>query len=155
MSLLTPLKPGKSRESLAWKLRPLTWAPRGPVRLQVKLVSRSESNTTRRVLSTSSVRQWRKAAGADEQRTGDVDAIFRFRFLDMRSDWNWRFSERQELRFGGSAGRADADYDYALVASISDPGAPGGMVDISHAHEVHARGSQWGAHAAWRGRAGR
>lgn len=107
------------------------------------------------VLSTSSVRQWRKAAGADEQRTGDVDAIFRFRFLDLRSDWNWRVSERQELRFGGSAGRADADYDYALVASINDPGAPGGMVDISHAHEVHARGSQWGAHGAWRGRAGR
>jgi hypothetical protein len=104
------------------------------------------------VLSASSVQQTRDSAGDDEQRTGDVDADFRFRFLDLRSEWSWQASERQVLEFGVSAGRAEADYDYALAGFIVDPLAPGGAVDISHAHYLDLSGDKFGAFAAWRGR---
>lgn len=107
------------------------------------------------IVSTSSARQRRAAAGEDEQRTGDVDADFRFRFLDLRSDWTWTLSERQVLLFGGNASRAQADYQYRLVATQVNPTAPGGFVDLSHANAVNARGTKAGVHAAWRGRLAR
>lgn len=121
------------------------------ITLGQQLGDRLQSNT---VVSTSSVRQWRAAAGSDEQRTGDVDADFRFRFFDLRSDWTWNATDRQVFLFGASAGRARADYDYRLIATHLNPSVPGGVVDISYAHDLDVRGDKLGAHAAWRGRIG-
>lgn len=104
------------------------------------------------MVATSTVRQWRAAAGSDEHRTGDVDADFHFRFLDVRSDWTWNATSRQVWSFGVNAGRAQADYDYRLIATQVNPTAPGGFVDISHAHDLDVSGDKLGAHAAWRGR---
>ena len=104
------------------------------------------------IVATSAVRQRRVAAGSDEQRTGDVDADFHFRFLDLRSDWNWSVTDRLVLLFGANAGRAQADYDYRLIGVLVNPAAPGGLVDISHAHDLEVRGSKQGAHVAWRAR---
>ncbi|HUQ09354.1 MAG TPA: TonB-dependent receptor plug domain-containing protein [Steroidobacteraceae bacterium] len=106
------------------------------------------------VLSASTVRQQRDSFGEEEQRTGDVDADFRFRFLDLRSDWSWNFSERQALLFGANAGRTQADYEYALVGTKISPAA-GGWVDIDYAHDLDLSGDEFGAHVAWRGRLAR
>jgi outer membrane receptor protein involved in Fe transport len=110
------------------------------------------SNT---VLSVSSARQWRDAIGEEEQRAGNVHADFRFRFLDLRSDWTWNLDDHQLLLFGANSGRAEADYDYWLVATKVNPTAPGGVVNISYAHDLDVKGDKLGAHAAWRGRVGR
>ncbi len=106
------------------------------------------------LLSTSTVRQKRDAFGEEAQRVGDVYADFRFRFLDLRSDWTWNFTDRQVLLFGANAGHAQADYDYSLLGRRIDPAA-GGWVDIDHAHDIDVRGNKFGAHAAWRGRVAR
>ncbi len=110
-----------------------------------------ESDT---VLAVSEVTQKRDASGEDEQRTGDVFADFRFQFLDLRSDWRWSLSTAQMLLFGINASQASANYDYALAGYILNPSAPGGRIDISHAHELSPRADKYGAHAAWRGRIG-
>jgi hypothetical protein len=104
------------------------------------------------VLATSSVRHTRAAQGEDEQRTGDVDADFRFRYLDLRSDWTWNLTERQLLLFGFNAGRAHADYEYRLTGTQVNPTVPGGIVNLNHAHDLDLEGRKQGAHAAWRGR---
>ena len=106
------------------------------------------------VLAVSEVRQQRDANGEDEQRAGDVFSDFRFRFLDLRSDWNWSLSSRQLLAFGFNANQARAEYDYSLAGYLVNPSVPGGRVDISHAHRLAPRGEKYGAHAAWRGRIG-
>jgi hypothetical protein len=112
---------------------------------------RIESST---VLSTSSVQQTRDSAGEEEQRTGDVYADYRFRFLDLRSEWSWQLTERQLLEFGVNAGSAQADYDYTLTGIQMNPSVPGGQVDISRAHYLDVRGEKFGAFGAWRTRVG-
>jgi hypothetical protein len=112
----------------------------------------SDALQSRTLLLTSEVRQRRDAFGVDEQRSGDVRADFQFKYTDLRSDWSWRFREGQLLKFGFIAGSSDADYDYALVGAIVDPLAPGGSVDVSHAHDLRVSGRKLGAHAAWRSR---
>jgi hypothetical protein len=105
------------------------------------------------LLSTSSVRQTRDAAGVEQdERSGDVYADFRFQFLDFRSDWSWQITDGQVLEFGVNVGKAQADYDYSLVGTKVNPLAPGGMVDISYAHDLDVSGDKFGAFAAWRGR---
>lgn len=106
------------------------------------------------LLSASSVRQWRKARGREEYRVGDVDADHRFRFLDLRSDWSWMLTERQMLLFGANAGRARADYDYTLLGDRLSATLPGTQEIIDIAYHLEPRGSESGAHLAWRGRAG-
>lgn len=106
------------------------------------------------VLSTSTVRQERDAFGEEEGREGDVDADFRFRFLDLRSDWAWDLSDRQVLLLGANAGRTQADYQYALTGRKISP-ATGGWVDIDYAHDLDPGGNKLGAHVSWRGRVAR
>jgi hypothetical protein len=103
-------------------------------------------------LSLAQVRERRDARGVDEQRGGDVQSDFRFRFLDLTSDWRWSLSTDQLLLFGLDAHRSRADYDYALVGHIVNPTAPSGRVDIDRSHVLEVSGSRHGAHLAWRGR---
>jgi hypothetical protein len=104
------------------------------------------------VLSTATVRQRRDSEGEDEQRRGEVDADFRFRFSDLRSDWTWRFTERHMLLFGAAAGHTTADYDYTLTGYLVNPVAPGGREAIDRAFVGELDGSKHALHAAWRGR---
>ena len=104
------------------------------------------------VLSTSSVQQTRVAQGEEEQRTGDVNADFRFQFVDLRSEWSWDLTDRQLLEFGMNAGTAQADYDYALLGTRLNPSIPGGVENIDYAHDLDLSGEKLGAYAAWRGR---
>jgi outer membrane cobalamin receptor len=104
------------------------------------------------LISASSSRQWRKAAGEDEQRSGDVDADFRSRFLDLRSDWDWSPGERQALLFGATVGRARAEYDYSLLGDRVNTAVPGAREDLTRSHDIDVAGSKLGAHAAWRAR---
>jgi hypothetical protein len=104
------------------------------------------------VLSTSTLEQTRDSSGSDEQRTGDVDADFDFRFLDFRSDWSWQATDRQVIDFGMNAGRAHADYDYSLTGFIIAPLEPSGVRDLAYAHDLDLTGSKLGFHGAWRGR---
>jgi outer membrane cobalamin receptor len=131
---------GEGRAAHAW------------ITLGQKSGDRLESST---VLSVSRVRQWRQAQGEDSLRTGDVDAAYRFTFFDARSDWTWTLTERQMLLFGANAGLTEADYDYTLTGTITNPTVPGGLVDISRADALAVRGRKLGAHAAWRSRLAR
>ena len=111
-----------------------------------------ESLESKTLVSASSVRQSRKAFGEEKQRSGNVDADFRFRFLDLRSDWTWNADERQALLFGANLGRTHAVYAYQLVGDRVNPAVPGTREDISRSHDIDVSGTKAGAHAAWRGR---
>jgi hypothetical protein len=102
--------------------------------------------------SVSSVRQWRKASGSEEYRANAVDADFRFRFLDLRSDWTWSLSDAQMLLFGADAGRSQADYAYSLSGDRMSSAVPGTREVIDYSHDLDLRGTRLGVHAAWRAR---
>jgi outer membrane cobalamin receptor len=101
-------------------------------------------------VSTSRVLHTRDSSGEDDERYGDVDADFRFTFVDLRQDWSWTLSDRNLLRFGANAGWAKADYHYLLDAGIYDARAPGGVEVISRSTDLEVSGSKVGVHAAWR-----
>jgi hypothetical protein len=106
------------------------------------------------VAAMSDVRQTRDAQGVDDERFGDVLSDFRFRFVDLRQNWSWNVRERHLARWGVNVGRAQADYDYRLIATIFDPRAPGGAIDISRAANLHVDGDKYGLYASWRSRFG-
>lgn len=109
-----------------------------------------DSLTVRTLLSASTAEQTRDSAGEDDRRYGAVVADFEFDFLDLQQDWSWTLGERHLVRWGVSANRTEASYDYALDAGIFDPRVPGGIEDVSHQNDVDARGDRLGAYASWR-----
>lgn len=102
------------------------------------------------LLSAARSTETRDADGVDDVRSGDVVADYRFGFFDLRQDWSWTANGRNLLRFGFNAGRSTADYDYTLFATINDPVAPGGVVNLAYAHDLNVSGSKFGGYAAWR-----
>lgn len=104
------------------------------------------------VLAIADVTQNRDAQGEDDHRTGDVVADYDFRFLDLRSDWSLQVGDQHLPRWGISVNRTEASYDYVLTGGIFNDLAPGGMVDVSHAHDLDVSGSKLGVYASWRTR---
>jgi hypothetical protein len=81
----------------------------------------------------------------------DLDMTRELQFANWRQDFSWPLSERQLLRFGASAARYQADYDYDLISFILDPSITGGPPqDTSRSAALEAETTELAAWAAWR-----
>ncbi len=113
----------------------------------------NESWNTRTVAALADMEHVRDSAGTEvNERTGDVDSDFAFRFFDIRQDWSWTGSDRHLPRFGFNASRHEASYDYHLSGSIFYPNDPRGRIDIQRDTDLDVEGTRLGAWASWRTR---
>ncbi len=112
----------------------------------------SDAVSMRTLVSAATVNQQRAANGSEGRRSGDVRSDNDFRFLDLRQDWSWTWSERHLPRFGFNFSRQEASYDYMLVAQIRDPLITPVPIDIAYATDMNAHLDKLGLFASWRTR---
>jgi outer membrane cobalamin receptor len=104
------------------------------------------------LLSVATVNQKRDANGAEDRRTGDVHSDNEFRFLDFKQDWSWHLSDRHLPRWGFNVNRQQGDYDYSLVARITDPLVTPVPIDIVYGTNMDVRANKLGVYGSWRTR---
>jgi outer membrane cobalamin receptor len=114
----------------------------------------SDSLRTLTIVSASTVDRQREA---DDIRPEDIVASLdnraEFEFLALRQDWSWQPWSRHLWRWGLTAERQHADYDYQLTSFITDPLITGGVpIDTSRAADVDASGWKAGVYASYRTR---
>ena len=112
----------------------------------------SDSLRTLTIVSASTVDRQRAAGDIRPLEViADLDTRSEFEFLALRQDWSWQPASRHLWRWGLTAERQSADYDYQLASFIIDPLITGGQpIDTSRAADLDVDGWKAGLYASYR-----
>ncbi len=97
----------------------------------------------------------RRSANEDrpDELTADLDDSADFQYASLRQDWAWQPHSRHLFKWGVSASRERADYDYRRDSFITDPFLAGDEpIDTSQRVLLDTEVQGTGGYAAWRTR---